>query len=431
MGVQRVRANGAGTAGVRVRLLWTALIVALVAVVASVVFILSARNADRLGIVDARLRDTGRFAEARARLQARSLEAVPPVLSAQSAFVQDVRIQVEQARRLGERLDPETRALLERLTVALGQPLVSRADLLAAAGVLAQIVDAESQVQERIFADARRDARRETLLTFVALLLLGLLSAIAVWAAPRAAATAPVRKLLRASIRTVFDQRRSLLRAERMAIAAESAATLAHELRNPLAGVTMGLQNLERELPDHATRIGPMVGELQRVSRTLNDHLGALRAPLEPATDTDVAQMVDELVELLTYEAAAGVAVVDDVLDGLRARVPADRLRQVLLNLGLNAIQAVEAGGGRVVFEGRRTPEGLRLEVHDTGPGFPEPVLKGATGPLVSSKPGGSGVGLRLVRRLTEEMGGRLHLQSDPAGGARAVVILPDLEEPS
>ncbi|MCA9736351.1 MAG: hypothetical protein KC645_01880, partial [Gemmatimonadetes bacterium] len=76
MGEQRVRSNGAGTAGVRVRLLWTALIVALVAVVASVVFILSARNADRLGIVDARLRDTGRFAEARARLQARSLEAV-------------------------------------------------------------------------------------------------------------------------------------------------------------------------------------------------------------------------------------------------------------------------------------------------------------------------------------------------------------------
>ncbi|MEZ4417078.1 MAG: HAMP domain-containing sensor histidine kinase [Gemmatimonadota bacterium] len=413
----------------RVRLAWTGIVLLVVAVVGLTIYGLSSRNASRLELVNARLQDTGRFAEARARLQQRTLESLPPVLSAQSAFVQDIRIQIEQARRLGERLDSDSRVVLDRLTEALSQPLVSRDDLLAAAAVLAEIVDAESVVQERIFADARRDAGRETALTLGALLLLGLFSALTVWNAPRMAATAPVRKLLRASIRTVFDQRRSLLRAERVAVAAESAATLAHELRNPLAGVAMGLQNLERDLPEQASRITPMVAELQRVSRTLNEHLGALRAPAEAPRDMDLAQMVDELVELLTYEAGQGVRIEHDVPEPLRARLPQDRVRQVLLNLGLNAIQAVDGSGGQVVLEGRRSEGGVELVVRDSGPGFPEQVLNGATGPLVSSKPGGSGVGLRLVRRLVEEMGGRIELSNPPGGGAQAVVTLMDLGE--
>ena len=386
------------------------------------VTVLAHRGLARLDLVDQQLRDTGRFAEARARLQRRAFELLPATLPGDNVLVGDVLLQLRQARGLGEQLPDDIRERLDALESALVRPSVSRDDLVLAATLLETIVDAESVVQERIFSDAQADVRYERNVTLVGLALLTLLGLVGVSMVPRGRS---LRILTRFWLRGVLEQRKTLLRAERLALAGEAAAGMAHELRNPLAGVTLGLQNLERDAEDLAPRIRPLVSELERVTRTLNEHLGALRTPAEAVSDVDVEQLVSDLVDLLRYEATEGVTVAASITPDLACRTQGDRLRQVLLNLGLNALQAMEKGGGRLQLQAERAGDWLEVAVSDTGPGFPEAVLRGAAIPLSGAKPGGMGLGLRLVRRMVGEMGGAVELTNPEGGGASAVVRIP------
>lgn len=409
------------------RLALTAAVLAVMTGAAIVVALLARQNLRRLELVDSRLQDTGQFAEARARLQRRAFELLPPTLTGESVLVGDVLLQIRQARQLGSMLPENVRASLERLDRTLQAPFVLRDDLVLAASLLETIVDAESVVQEQIFADARTDIRNERNVTLTGLVLLMALGLLGVWKVPQGG-VAPLRPFVRLWLRGVLDQRRTLLRAERLALAGEAAAGLAHEIRNPLAGVTLALQNLERDSPEVAPRIRPMVSELERVTRTLNEHLGALRAPPEGLSEVDVSRLVLDLVELLRYEADTGVQLVTAVPPGVVCRTRQDRLRQVLLNLALNAQQALEANGGTVRFELAAHEAELTLAVRDTGPGFPEAVLQGVTAPFASTKPGGVGLGLRLAQRMVRELGGTLELSNPDGGGALAVLRIPCME---
>jgi len=413
-------------AGARLRLALTAAVLLVMLGAAVVVGVLAGRNIQRLELVDARLRDTGRFAEARARLQRRAFELLPITLPRESVLVGDILLQLEQAASLGDRLPTEVRATVEGLQRALSRPTVLRDDIVLAASLLESIVDAESVVQERIFADAVAAIRYERNITLAGLLVLTVLSLLGVWTVPRAVS---LRAFVRFWLKGVLEHRKALLRAERLALAGEAAAGLAHELRNPLAGVTLGLQNLERDVEGLSPRIRPLVSELERVTRTLNEHLGGLRTPPEAPVPVDVERLVSDLVELLRYEASPGVDVVTDVTSGLRCHTQQDRLRQVLLNLGLNALQAMEGGRGTLRFAARRVERRLLVTVSDGGPGFPDQVLQGTAGPFSSTKPGGLGLGLRLVRRLVGEMGGAVSLKNREEGGATVELTIPCAED--
>lgn len=405
---------------------WLTLVVVLVATAGGgVIAVLGSRNLERLALVDARLRDVGQFAGARARLQRQSFELLPRTLSGDAVLVQDVRLQLLQADQLGDRLPPAVRTALGELGAALQRPLVGREALVASAALLERIVQAEAEAQEQIFADARSDIRRERTLIYAGLVLITLLLVAALWVAPRTA-SGPLRLLARAWLRGVLDQRRTLLRAERLALAGEAAASLAHEMRNPLAGIVLGLQNLERDAPDPlASRVRPLVTEIERVNRSLNEHLGALRAPVESPEPVDIPRTVAELAELLRYEAADRIAIETDVPQGTVCRTQPDRFRQVVLNLGLNAIQAMEGEGGRLRIRASAQEGTLELEVRDTGPGFPPALLEATPAPFTTTRAQGTGLGLRLVRRTVTEMGGTVELSNPPEGGARVLVRIP------
>jgi len=354
---------------------------------------------------------------------------LPSTLPGDNVLVEDIVLQLRQAGGLGDRLPAEVRSTLEQLEVALDAPVVLRDDLVVAAALLESIVDAESVVQERIFADARADIRYERNVTLAGLLVLTLLALVGVWTVPQDAAT--FRPLVRFWVRGILDQRKTLIRAERLALAGEAAASLAHEIRNPLAGVTLGLQNLERDVEELAPRVRPMVSELERVTRTLSEHLSALRAPAETPADVDVALLVSDLVEMLRYEAADGVHVEAATAPDLRCRTQQDHLRQVLLNLGLNALQAMESRGGTLRIGAVASEGALVLSVRDSGPGFPQAVIEGTAGPFTSSRSGGVGLGLRLVRRMVGEMGGSLSLANPEGGGASVEIRIPCPEKPA
>ena len=229
---------------------------------------------------------------------------------------------------------------------------------------------------------------------------------------------------------TLLEQHESLARAERLAALGEMAASLAHELRNPIAGMMMSLENLVRESadPDTRERLELITREMQRLTRLLAAYLAPGRHEPEPAAEVDVARMVDELCELVRFRLPEGIALEARVRAPLVCRMPRDRVRQALLNLVLNAQQAIQsnpAATGHIEVCADESNGELRLCVRDDGPGFPAEYLEGPTQAFQSSRDGGTGLGLAMVRRVARDLGGRLELSRREPTGAEVCLSLP------
>jgi len=233
---------------------------------------------------------------------------------------------------------------------------------------------------------------------------------------------------VRSATQALLQQSQSLARAERLAAVGELAAAVAHELRNPLAGIQMSLANLRRELPDAGLgkRLDVVEGELQRVTRLLNDLLAPSRHVPEPRRVVRLAPLVDELVQLTRYQIPREIELAAQLPPDLECTVPADALRQALLNLMLNAIQALGDGPGRIAIEASRAEGGVRVVVRDDGPGFPEALLKGGVRAFASGREAGTGLGLAIAQRFAREVRGELALENCAPRGARAELRIPD-----
>jgi signal transduction histidine kinase len=222
-----------------------------------------------------------------------------------------------------------------------------------------------------------------------------------------------------------------MARRERLAALGDVAAAFAHEVRNPLNAVSMGLQRLRAEFApepaaDYARFVDLMQGEVRRLNAIVEQFIALARPlPLKPVA-VDVADLLHALAALVEGQAReAGV--------GLRVEVPADpptvtadrdHLQQVLLNLALNAVQAMR-GGGRLTLAAERARDRVVLSVSDTGPGIAPDVLPRIFDPYFTTKPGGLGLGLTIARRIVEAHGGTLEAGPAPGGGARFRVVLP------
>jgi signal transduction histidine kinase len=201
---------------------------------------------------------------------------------------------------------------------------------------------------------------------------------------------------------------------------------LAHELRNPLAGIQLACTKLHRSLEDkaQASRAEAVIAELKRLNGLLTQKVEAARYEPERLARVRIAALVGDLLALTRYQAPQGVVLLADVPRGLECVVPQAGLRQALLNLLLNAMQAQD-GGGRVSLAARREEGRLVLRVEDDGPGFPEEMLRVGVRPFATGREGGTGLGLAMVRRFTRDHGGDLDLANQRPRGARVTLYLP------
>ena len=233
-----------------------------------------------------------------------------------------------------------------------------------------------------------------------------------------------------ASLRQTLDQL-----AERQSLAAvgEFAATLAHEVRNPLTAIRIDLQRLEERLSDDPTVRAPAVRALQTLSRLDATVTGALRVarsgqaalgridlrePLRAAIHDVLPEMNDRALQF------------SDVLPAQPAWVMADSaaLYQLFVNLLLNAAQATPEAG-RVHVSMSRSAEGIVVRVCDSGPGISAALREKVFGPFYTSKGGGTGLGLAIARRIATAHGGRVMVEDGPAPGAVLVVQLPSARD--
>jgi PAS domain S-box-containing protein len=211
-----------------------------------------------------------------------------------------------------------------------------------------------------------------------------------------------------------------MMRAERLAAVGTMAAGLAHEVRNPLNSAGLQLAVLERRLErgesgDKAIPIARIIrGEIDRLERLVRDFLAfAKPTPLDPRP-VDVAALVTAVVELIAPEAeAARISMTVEVGSPLPpAAGDPERLRQVLLNLTRNAVEAMQAKGGKLALRVRQVKDMLEVDVEDDGPGFSDalPVFDA----FFTTKDQGTGLGLSLVHRIVVDHGGTIRVGSRP-----------------
>jgi two-component system sensor histidine kinase HydH len=209
---------------------------------------------------------------------------------------------------------------------------------------------------------------------------------------------------------------------------------LAHEIRNPLSSLGVHFQLLEEDLSALpppvrarlASRLGTIHGELHRLESIVERFLklaGPSALELEPV---EINNTVLHVCELLRPEAAARkVGILAEVEPDLPlVTVDSVRLTQALLNLIINAIQAI-TGSGQVNVSAAKSGEHLLLRVQDTGPGIPANELGDIFDPYFTTKAEGNGLGLWIAQQIAVAHGGDLRAENAPAGGAVFTLTLP------
>ena len=203
------------------------------------------------------------------------------------------------------------------------------------------------------------------------------------------------------------------------------AAVVAHEVRNPLAGLRGSLQILAARLPfDVREReiIGPMIQRIDGLSKTVEDILLFARPQPPRRQAVDLRTVIEEAV---SSARAAAPEFCDVVVAGANTIVQADRemLRAVLLNLLLNASHA--SPGQKIEVETSIDGGLCRIDVMDRGQGIPDEIRHRIFEPFFTTKSSGTGLGLPIVKRLMEAQGGEVELGSRPGGGTIAAVTMP------
>ena len=236
-----------------------------------------------------------------------------------------------------------------------------------------------------------------------------------------------LRAEVRAATHALMEQQHSLARAERLAAVGELAAEIAHELRNPLAGIQIACVNLRAELADvpQTERMDLVVAELKRMGRLLNNLLEHSRHQPAPARDFDAVKLARELIGLVRYQIPDHVQLHLDAPGTLPVRLPDCGFRQTLLNLILNASEALGANPGNIDIALTPTGDGVTIAVRDDGPGFAPEIVGQGIRAFRTSHPEGTGLGLVVAQRYAREHGGSLVLKNRKPHGAEVVISFP------
>jgi len=227
--------------------------------------------------------------------------------------------------------------------------------------------------------------------------------------------------------------RSRLVSADRLASVGRVAAGVAHEVNNPAAFVTLALplakDRIGQGRPAEAVALlDEAITATAQIAEVMRDLGGVVRD--RPRAVVDLATLVESTLRIASYEAETRARVERVLEAGVAAEVRPTRIAQVLLNLVLNAAQAIPEGDAehqRIEVRTRRAGDRALIEVSDTGPGVPEAIATRIFEPFFTTRSGlgGTGLGLWLSRSIVEEEGGTLTSRNRPEGGAVFTVSLP------
>jgi signal transduction histidine kinase len=224
--------------------------------------------------------------------------------------------------------------------------------------------------------------------------------------------------------------RERMIRADRFAAVGEIATGLAHEIKNPLAGLSGALELLAEDLAGDARQaevVTEMRHQVQRLTGTMESLLSFARPPKAKLRATDVRGSIEKVLFLIRQQVRGGAVTVGEDVSPDLPHVLADpsQLEQVFLNLCLNACQAMNAQGTGTLTVRARADEGtVAVEIGDTGPGIPPDLRNQVFKPFFTTKREGNGLGLAISARIIAEHGGHIGYRCPPEGGTVFTVTL-------
>jgi signal transduction histidine kinase len=219
---------------------------------------------------------------------------------------------------------------------------------------------------------------------------------------------------------------------ESLAAVGEFAASLAHEIRNPLTSVRVDLQAVEERLPDEPdlrVRLESALAEIDRLNLTVEDTLQVARRGQIGAEAVDLWDPLRAAVRAARpgFESRNATLTLEtgpEQPTPTVVRGDAGALEQLYLNVIQNAAQALDSGGKAIVRVTQEDRTAL-VTVHDDGLGIPEEALDRIFDPLFSTKKGGTGLGLTIARRIARAAGGDIHVGSGEGSGTAVEIRLP------
>ena len=224
-----------------------------------------------------------------------------------------------------------------------------------------------------------------------------------------------------------------LKRAEGLASLTTMAAGVAHEIKNPLASMSIHLQLMRRQMKgecasaeDLSESLDILEEETERLNNIVSDYLFAVRPQNSRPLPGDLNALITELVQFLRYEMEGANVRVFPLLDESVPSIPLDEgaMKRALLNLIKNAISAMP-DGGELRLQTKREGDNVIVVVSDTGVGIPEELQGKIFEPYFTTRDTGSGLGLTVVYKVVKEHGGDLHMDSQFGRGTTFRISIP------
>ncbi len=218
-------------------------------------------------------------------------------------------------------------------------------------------------------------------------------------------------------------------RSERLASLGEMAASLAHEIRNPLSGMKLGIDSLKKSIggnKDASEILNIVEGELKRLNRFVIDMTSYSKRPKPVLSPCDIREIIERNITLLKKDfESLKIKVKKNYPEKLgKISLDDDQIGEVFLNLFLNAKDAMP-DGGILSINLQSLSKNLVAEVEDTGTGIPPGKLKKVFDPFFSTKKGGTGLGLSIIYRIICDHKGTIGVESKEGKGTKFTIVLP------
>ncbi len=226
----------------------------------------------------------------------------------------------------------------------------------------------------------------------------------------------------------IRDQQNELIKAERLATIGEFAARIAHEIKNPLSGITVALEIMKSKSEDNDQQqsISEVLKEVRRLDRILKELL-QLSIPKEMdfrrADPNDIVERSVLVVSSIADE--KGVTIETNLNCTEEFNLDFEKCQQVVINLIINGLDALGTGGGKVTVDTDSVDGELRIRVTDTGHGISPHEMEKVFEPFYTSKKQGTGLGLAISKRIIEAHNGSISVSSEAGKGSAFTVVLP------
>jgi len=229
-------------------------------------------------------------------------------------------------------------------------------------------------------------------------------------------------------VSSLVEMERRLRERDRLAAVGQLAAQVAHEIKNPLAGIRGACEIMMSRLAGSRMHevAEEVVRQIDRLNRTVEELLQFSRPARTTQYPTDLHALIETVLGMVMRERRASTVAVERAYDERLPPVPLDaaQMQQVLYNVLLNACQAMDYRGRLTIATELRDSSAV-IEVRDSGPGIPEGAVDSIFEPFYTTRTEGTGLGLAIVKKIVQAHGGSIHAGPGPEGGAEFRISLP------